>query len=71
MSHGPRSGDVIVDGHEDLAFNVLSDGRDYLTAAHAIRAAEAGSGTEEITGRCMLGLAEWLKASVAVIVATV
>lgn len=62
---------VIVDGHEDLALNALVDGRDYLGSAHAIRAAERGAGVEEANGRCMLGLAEWLEARVAVIVATV
>jgi len=62
---------VIVDGHEDLAYNVLVDGRDYLTSAHAIRHAEEGTSIEEVTGRCMLGLREWLEARVAVIVATV
>lgn len=62
--------DVIVDGHEDLAFNALSDGRDYLTSARAIRAAEEGTEVEAVTGRCMLGLADWLAARVAVIIAT-
>lgn len=61
---------VIVDGHEDLALNALSDRRNYLTSAYAIRAAEAGSGIEDVIGRSMLGLAEWLEARVGVIVAT-
>jgi membrane dipeptidase len=62
---------VIVDGHEDLAINVLADGRDYLTSAAAIRAAEAGTGVEDLNGTCMLGLADWLRGEVGVIVATV
>jgi membrane dipeptidase len=66
----PRSF-LIVDGHEDLALNTLADGRDYLTSAHAIRAVEAEAGYENPNGICMLGLADWLAARVAVIFATV
>jgi hypothetical protein len=62
---------VIVDGHEDLSMGVLADGRDYLSSAHAIRAAEAAAGFENPNGVCMLGLADWLAARVGVIVATV
>jgi membrane dipeptidase len=62
---------VIVDGHEDLSMGALADGRDYLSSALAIRAAEAEAGFENPNGICMLGLAEWLAARVAVIVATV
>jgi membrane dipeptidase len=62
---------VIVDGHQDLALGALADGRDYLSSAAAIRAAEAEAGFENPNGVCMLGLADWLAARVAVIVATV
>jgi membrane dipeptidase len=62
---------LIVDGHEDLSMGALADGRDYLSSAHAIRAAEAEAGFDNPNGLCMLGLAEWLEARVAVIVATV
>jgi membrane dipeptidase len=62
---------LIVDGHEDLALNALADGRDYLTSARAIRAVEAQAGYENPNGTCMLGLADWLAARVAVIIATV
>jgi membrane dipeptidase len=62
---------VIVDGHEDLAMGALADGRDYLSSAHTIRAAEAEAGFENPNGVAMLGLADWLVARVAVIVATV
>jgi membrane dipeptidase len=60
---------IIVDGHEDLAFNALTDGRDYLTSAHATRAAEAGGPLPN--GICMLGLPEWLGANIAVVFATI
>jgi membrane dipeptidase len=49
----------------------LADGRDYLSSAHAIRAAETAAGFENPNGVCMLGLAEWLAARVGVIIATV
>ena len=62
---------MIVDGHEDIAFNVLANGRAYLTSAHDIRAAEAGTNVEETAGRAMLGLREWLEAGIGLILATV
>lgn len=61
---------MIVDGHEDLALNALSYGRDYLTSAHAIRAGETGTPAEEGMGRCMLGLTDWLRGRVGLVVAT-
>ena len=61
---------LIVDAHEDLSMNALADGRDYLTSARAIRDVEAEAGYESPNGTCMLGLADWLEARVAVIFAT-
>ena len=49
----------------------LAEGRNYLTSARAIRALEAEAGYENPNGICMLGLAEWLSARVAVIVQTI
>ncbi|MGN6380930.1 MAG: dipeptidase [Gaiellales bacterium] len=62
---------MIVDGHEDVALNALAQGRDYLTSAAAIREAEQGTDVEEHNGRCMLGLADWLRGEVGIVVATV
>ncbi len=61
---------LIIDAHEDLAYNVLADGRNYLESAYTTRAAEAGSSIADTNGVCMLGLPEWLQARVAVIFAT-
>lgn len=61
---------LIVDGHEDLAYNVLVDGRDYLASAHATRAAEVGGPVPEGNGICMLGLPEWLNGGVGIVFAT-
>ena len=49
----------------------LADGRDYLSSAYEIRAAEADAGFENPNGMAMLGLADWLAVRVAVVVATV
>ena len=62
---------MIVDGHEDLALNVLADGRDYLTSARKIREVEAAAGLESANGICMLGYEDWRAAEVRVIVATI
>jgi membrane dipeptidase len=62
---------LIVDAHEDLAYNALVDGRNYLQSAHATRAVEAVGPVPALNGECMLGLPEWLEAGVAVIFATI
>ncbi len=62
---------LIVDAHEDLAYNVLGDGRTYLESAYTTRATEAGGPVPDLNGLCMLRLPEWLQAGVAVIVATI
>lgn len=46
---------VIVDGHEDLSMGVLAEGRDYLSSAYAIRAAEAAAGFENPNGTSVVG----------------
>ena len=61
---------LIVDAHEDIAWNMLCYGRDYTRSAHATRALEAGQPHLKETGSAMLGLPEWLQANVAVIFAT-
>ncbi len=62
---------VIVDGHEELSLGALAEGRNYLLSARAIQALEEEEGFANPNGTCMLGLADWLAARVAVIVATV
>ncbi len=61
---------LIVDAHEDIAWNVLCFGRDYLRSAYDIREVEAGGSVEAATGVAMLGLPEWLAGQVAVIFGT-
>ena len=62
---------LIIDAHEDLAFNALADGRNYLQSALSTRLEEAGTPIPEVAGVCMLGLPEWLQAQVAVIFVTI
>jgi membrane dipeptidase len=62
---------IVVDGHEDIAWNVLTFGRDYLTSAHAVREREAGSDVPAHSqGEALLGWEDWLRGRVAVIFAT-
>lgn len=61
---------IIVDAHEDIAWNVLCFKRNYLNGAYAIRASEAGGSAEAVTGVAMLGLPEWLRGGVAIVCGT-
>lgn len=61
---------IIVDAHEDLAYNVLADGRNYLQSAYDTRVQEQDSYVSALIGDCMLGLPEWLQGGVAVIFST-
>jgi len=58
---------LIVDAHEDLAWNALTFGRDYTRSALATRQAEATSETPRRNGNTLLGLPEYLQGQVAVI----
>ena len=58
---------IVVDAHEDIAYNALTFHRNYLQSALATREAEAGSQTPTYTGQCMLGLPEWFLGRVAII----
>ncbi len=62
---------IIVDAHEDLAWNARSFGRDYTRSAYVTREREEGTDVPRLNGRCMLGLPEWLAGRVAVIFGTV
>ena len=60
----------MVDGHEDLAWNALTFGRDYLQPAWATRRRESGGGVPSQNGQATLGFAEWLLGRIAVVFAT-
>ena len=58
---------LIVDAHEDLAWNMLSFGRDYSLAASEIRQREQGSETPLRNGDTLLGYPDYQKGRVVVI----
>jgi membrane dipeptidase len=61
---------LIVDAHEDMAWNGLTLGRDYSRSALETRAAEAGGPPVQCNGNSTLGLPEYLRGQVAVIFGT-
>lgn len=62
---------LIVDAHEDIAFNALALGRDVRRSAQETRRLEVGTDVPERNGLCMVGLPEWLQGRVAVVFGTV
>jgi len=61
----------IVDAHEDIAYSVLSLGRDARRSALEIRRREKGANVPQRGGLCMVGLPEWLSGGVAVVFGTI
>ena len=62
---------LIIDGHEDIAYNMLSFGRDYTRSATETRAFEASNKQARAAmGACMLGLPEWLGGNVGILFGT-
>ena len=61
---------IIVDGHEDLAWNALTFDRDYTRSAFETRAKEEGTSIPEWNGDTLLGWPEWVQGGVAVVFAT-
>jgi len=63
---------LIVDAHEDIAYNMIAHGRDYLRSAQETREKERDNPqAKTATGECMLGLPEWLAGHVGLIFATI
>ncbi|NDJ59967.1 MAG: peptidase M19 [Chloroflexi bacterium] len=61
---------IIVDAHQDIAYNALCFGRDYRRSALATRRLEAGTATPENAGQATVGFPEALLGRVAVTCAT-
>src|SRR5262245_51230395 len=61
---------LIVDAHEDIAWNVRTFGRDYTHSAEQLRYGEKNTPIPSQNGNSMLGREDWLSARVAVIFAT-
>lgn len=60
----------IIDGHQDLAWNMLTFGRDYTRSVAETRRLEAGLAVETQAGISLLGWPEYQRGQVAVIFAT-
>src|SRR5262245_52499762 len=61
---------LIVDAHEDIAWNVLTFARDYTHSAAWLNSKERGSPVPSQNGSTLLGREDWLAARVAIIFAT-
>src|ERR1041384_7900105 len=61
---------LIVDAHEDLAWNALTFGRDYTQSALFMRQQEQGRAAPAQNGHTLLGLSEYLLGHIAVIFST-
>lgn len=61
---------LLIDAHEDLAWNALTFGRDYRRSALVTRQLEIGTATPENNGNTLLGLPEYLAGQVAVVFGT-
>jgi membrane dipeptidase len=62
---------LIVDAHEDVAWNALALGRDVRRSALETRRLERESDVPGRNGVCMVGLPEWLEGRVALVFATI
>lgn len=61
---------LIIDSHQDLAWNMLTYGRDYTRSVGETRRLEAGTTTPERNGDCIVGWPEYQKGRVAVVFST-
>jgi len=61
---------IVVDSHQDLAWNMLTFGRDYTRAVAETRQLEASSLIPSRNGDTLLGWPEYLQGEVAVVFAT-
>lgn len=64
------TGYLIVDSHQDLAYNVLEHGRDYTRSVEETRSLEQGTETPSRNGDTLLGWPEFQKGRVALVFAT-
>jgi len=61
---------LIIDSHQDLAWNMLTYGRDYTRSVRETRRLEAGTTTPERNGDSIVGWPEYQRGQVAVVFAT-
>jgi membrane dipeptidase len=61
---------LIIDSHQDLAYNMLTFGRDYTRSVQETRRLEAGTNIPAINGDCIVGWPEYQRGQVAAVFAT-
>ncbi len=61
---------LIIDSHQDIAWNMLAYGRDYTRSVQVTRRLEAGTTTPGRNGDCLVGWPEYQRGQVAVVFAT-
>lgn len=61
---------LIVDAHEDIAWNILTFQRDYTLSAEEIRRQEAGTSIAQWNGDTLLGYPDYQRGNVALVFAT-
>lgn len=61
---------LIIDSHQDLAWNMLTYGRDYTRSVQETRQLEAGTQVPSLNGDCIVGWPEYQRGQVAAVFAT-
>jgi membrane dipeptidase len=61
---------LIIDSHQDIAWNMLTYGRDYTRSVQVTRRLEAGTTTPERNGECLVGWPEYQRGQIAAVFAT-
>jgi len=61
---------LIIDAHQDLAWNILTYGRDYTRSVKETRQLEAATTTPERNGDSIVGWPEYQQGRVAVVFST-
>jgi membrane dipeptidase len=61
---------LIIDSHQDIAWNMLTYGRDYTRSAYETRRLEGGTTIPERNGDCLVGWPEYQSGQVAAVFAT-
>lgn len=61
---------LVIDSHQDLAYNMLTWGRDYTRSVEETRRLELGTNVPTLNGDCIVGWPEYQRGQVAAVFAT-
>ena len=61
---------LIIDSHQDLAWNILAHGRDYTRSVMETRQIEAGTSIPNNSGDSIVGWPEYQRGKVAIVFST-